>query len=242
MVFRVLLIVALGVANALAQTADGEIAGRITDRAGAALPGVQITLTNSAQSRAGVTDSDGQFVLRSLTIGTYRVLVELAGFTSTSGVVALSPTAPRAFLGWSLVVGCIEEDIRVSLSAREAAPLVDEILHIQVISADGPVLTSDRPECVRVLRRYSAQVLGSAPGRVRTSRGQRQIFVSERDAPLETGQAYVALLWPGGRATSDLVLPIRSGLVAPPHAGELNGMRVDEALMILGNWLQERKR
>jgi hypothetical protein len=244
MILRVLLWnAALGVAIAVAQTTDGQIAGRINDKSGAPLPGVRIAITNGDQSREAITDSDGRFVLRSVTMGTYRVVADLAGFTPTSGEIRLSPSSPRAFLAWRLEVGCLDEDIRVILGARKAAPLVDAILHIRVTSADGPVLMSVRPECAgRVLREYSVQVLGTAPGRARTSPGLRQIFMSARDARLEPGQEYLALLWPDGRATDDLVLPIVSGLVASPSAGELNGMRVDEALKALGKWSQEQQR
>ena len=241
MILRVLFwTVALGVAIAVAQTADGQIAGRINDKSGPPLPGVRITITNGDQSREVITDSAGRFVLRSLTMGTYRVGAELAGFTSTSGEIRLSSSSPRAFLAWSLDVGCLADHVRVILGPRKAAPLVDAILHIRVISADGPILMSHRPECAgHLLREYSVQVLGSAPER-RTSPRQRQILMSARDAPLETGREVLALLWRDGRATDDLVLPIVSGLVASPGAGELSGMRVDEALKVLGKWSQEQ--
>ena len=58
--------------------------------------------------------------------------------------------------------------------------------------------------------------------------------MSTRDAGLKTGEEDPRLLWPDGRATDDRVFPIISGLVASPHAGELNGMSVDEALKVWG--------
>ena len=234
----------VGGAIAIAQTSDGQIAGRINDRRSAApIPGVRITITNGDQSREAITDSEGRFVLRSLTMGTYRVVAELPGFTSTSGEIRLAPSGPRAYLAWALEVACIEEDVRISLGARKAAAVVDAILHLRVISADGSARMSLRPECAsRLVREYSVLVLGSASGRDRTPPGQRRIFMSTRDAGLKTGEEYLALLWPDGRATDDLVFPIISGLVASPHAGEVNGMSVDEALKVLGNWSQERQR
>ena len=176
-------------------------------------------------------------------MGTYRAVAELAGFTPISGEISLSSSTPRVFLGWPLEVGCLNEDIRVSLGPRKSAPLVDAILHIRVTSADGPVLMSDSPECPgRVLQRYTVHVLGSAPGHRRTSPGPRQMFMSARGARLEPGREYLALLWPDGQPpTDDLVLPIVGGLVASPGTGELNKMRVDEALKVLGNWARERQ-
>lgn len=234
-------IIALG-AIAVAQEA-GEIAGRISDKSGAPLPGVRVTITTGDQSREAITDSDGRFVLRPLTMGKYRVVAELPGFTSTRGEISLSSSNPRAFLKWPIEPGCVEEDVQVILRPREAAPLADAILHIRITSSDGPVLISVRPECAgHVVREYSVQVLGSVPGRSRTSAKEGQVFTSTLGAGLEPGQEYLALLWPGWSASDELLLPIVSGLVTSPKAGELNGMRVDEALKALASWSQERKR
>ena len=63
-----------------------------------------------------------------------------------------------------------------------------------------------------------------------------------QDGSLEPGLEYLALLWPDGLATDNLVLPIVSGLVASPSAGAVNGMPVDEALRVLGMWSQEPRR
>jgi len=244
MLRAVLLALALGVTTVAAQTDDGLIAGRITDKSGGPLPGARITITSGAQSRVAVTDSDGQFTLRSLTMGAYHVAAELAGFTSISGEIPLNPSSPRVHLAWSMEIGCIVDgDLRVIYRAREAASLVDAILHVRVISDDGPVLMSVRPGCTGpLLREYSVKVLGSAPARDRANTGQRQVFRPANDARLQPAQEYLVLLWPDGRATDDLVLPIVSGLVASPKAGELSGMRVDAALKRLELWSQEKRR
>jgi hypothetical protein len=119
------LLVIVATAPTVGQTAaDGEIAGRITDSQAAALPGVRIAISSSDERREAITDNDGGFVLGMLKLGTYRVSAELAGFVSASGTITLSPTTRRAQIAWPLEVGCIEEDIRVILDAREAAPLV----------------------------------------------------------------------------------------------------------------------
>jgi carboxypeptidase family protein len=114
MILRVLFwTVTLGVAIALAQTAEGEIAGRIDDKSGVPLPGILITITNGDRTREVITDSDGRFVFRSLSMGTYRVVAELVGFVSVSSEINLSASNPRAFLGWALEVGCLQDDIRL---------------------------------------------------------------------------------------------------------------------------------
>jgi len=88
----------------------------------------------------------------------------------------------------------IEEDVRISLGARKAAAVVDAILHLRVVSADGSALMSVRPECAsRLVREYSVLVLGSASGRDRTPPGQRRIFMSTRDAGMSVDEALKVL-------------------------------------------------
>jgi len=237
MTLRVLIaVVALVAGSAIAQTPSGEIAGRMTDTQRTPLPGVRIRVTNGDQSNEAHTDHEGRFEFRSLTMGTYRVVAELGGFKAASGEITLSPPTPSAFLAWSLDVGCPAE-IRVILGARSAARLVDAIVHIRVASAHGPVRISVRPDCEgQVFENYAVLVLGSAPGRVKASLGQRQMFMEPWNARLAPGQEYIALLWRDGFTTDDLLLPIVLGRVASPGVGELNGLRPSEALGILGKW------
>jgi hypothetical protein len=65
-----------------AQDPTGRIVGNVTDVQGATLPNVQITVTNietgiSTQAR---TDQEGFYQVRDLSIGTYRITMELGGF------------------------------------------------------------------------------------------------------------------------------------------------------------------
>lgn len=243
MTFRVFLwMVVLGLAAPVAQTVEGEITGRLHDRQGAPLPGVRITITGNGQATRAVTDADGGFATGSLAMGSYRVIAELPGYISAAGEISLSPSVPRAHLAWPLEPGCLEEEIRVILSARDAAPLAAAIVHLRVTSVERPVLMSVHPDCAaRVLRESSVQVLGSASAHGRTSAGERQILVSRREAGLETGREYLALLRADGHVMEGLAFPIVSGRIASPNAAGLNGMRVDEALKILGQWSQERR-
>lgn len=213
MIVRVLLwSVVLGMAAGAPQTATGEIAGRVTDNHRSSLPGVRVTITNDDQSVEAITGADGRFVLSSLTMGRYRVAAELAGFRPASGEITLSRSNPRAFLAWSLEVGCLVEEARVILGPRNAARLVDAIIHIRVVSVDGPTLMSVRPDCPgQLLQQYSVQVLASVPGPGRTGAVQRRVLMPARDARLRNGQEYLALLWPDGFTTADLVLPVVSG-------------------------------
>src|SRR5436190_9660736 len=68
---------------AQAQT-TGEIYGRATDKSGAVVPGVTVTLTSPAllQSQVAVSSSTGAYSFPNIPIGTYTVKFELSGFTT----------------------------------------------------------------------------------------------------------------------------------------------------------------
>jgi hypothetical protein len=65
-----------------AQDATGRIAGTITDPSGAVIPGVQVTVTNTATqvSRKATTNQDGYYQVLALPIGDYKVTAEHQGF------------------------------------------------------------------------------------------------------------------------------------------------------------------
>src|SRR5687768_10311081 len=69
-------------AAAFAQGGSATFSGTVFDQGKAVLPGVTITVTNEATgiTRDAVTGPEGQFVVPTLTPGTYTVRAELAGF------------------------------------------------------------------------------------------------------------------------------------------------------------------
>jgi outer membrane receptor for ferrienterochelin and colicin len=83
-VLAVLFLIAL---SALAQTqaTTGVIEGIVTDESGAVLPGVTISVRNTATNRevTVVTDQDGRFRVPLLPLGPYRVTSFLSGFATT---------------------------------------------------------------------------------------------------------------------------------------------------------------
>lgn len=76
--------VALALTPLAAQTPPGEIAGRMSAEQATVMPGVRVRIANGDQSSDAVTDGDGRFLFRSLTMGTYRVVAEIAGFKTAS--------------------------------------------------------------------------------------------------------------------------------------------------------------
>lgn len=80
--FLALIAGALSVENAVAQEATGRIAGNVTDQTGAAVAGAKVTVRNVGTqiSRSTATDKSGFYEVLSLSIGTYKVTIEMAGF------------------------------------------------------------------------------------------------------------------------------------------------------------------
>src|SRR5439155_13326137 len=68
--------------NASAQEVGASLFGRVTDPAGAAVPEASVTITNrdTGKTASVKTQSDGSYVVTSLTPGTYTVSVEHTGF------------------------------------------------------------------------------------------------------------------------------------------------------------------
>jgi hypothetical protein len=62
--------------------ATAQISGTVRDQSGAALPGVEVTATqtDTAVSRNKVTNETGTYVLPNLAIGPYRLEASLPGF------------------------------------------------------------------------------------------------------------------------------------------------------------------
>lgn len=68
------------------QEATGKMIGTATDQSGAVIAGAKVTATNTATqvSRETTTDSEGNFQVLSLPIGTHRVTTEHQGFRRTT--------------------------------------------------------------------------------------------------------------------------------------------------------------
>src|SRR5262245_6726522 len=75
----------------VAQSTVGQIRGTIRDSTGSALPGVEVTITQSGVSRGKTsTDAKGEFVFQGLPIGTYALTATLPGFTTFRSTLVLA--------------------------------------------------------------------------------------------------------------------------------------------------------
>jgi len=99
----------------------GSIVGRVTDPAGNAVAGAQVTITQEGTgfSRSAVTDADGLYVIPSLQPATYSVSVEAKGFSTSkhSGIILLADQTLTVNAG--LELGQTTETITVTTNALQ---------------------------------------------------------------------------------------------------------------------------
>ncbi|HET9467865.1 MAG TPA: carboxypeptidase regulatory-like domain-containing protein, partial [Vicinamibacterales bacterium] len=115
---------ALGAAAPIyAQVATATILGNVTDSTGGAVPGATVTATNidTQFTRDTVTDESGQYALRLLPLGNYKVDVTLTGFKTFSQTGILLEVGRNARIDAVIEPGNVSE----SVSVVGDAPLVD---------------------------------------------------------------------------------------------------------------------
>src|SRR6185369_13319091 len=99
--------------------ATAQISGSVKDQSGAALPGVEITVTqtDTGVTRSAVTNETGSYILQNLPIGSYRLEASLPGFRSyvQTGIVLQVNGSP--VINATLSVGQVTEEIEVTANA-----------------------------------------------------------------------------------------------------------------------------
>jgi len=111
-----------------AQVLYGSLVGNVTDETGASIPGATVTITHreTAASRETVTDTAGVYRFPTVQSGTYTITITLTGFR----------TFTRA-------------DVPVTLNTAtrvDAALQVGELREMVTVSAESPVLQTERAE------------------------------------------------------------------------------------------------
>jgi hypothetical protein len=141
---------------AQAQTAGGNLVGKVQDKSGKPLPGATITANqkDTGLTRSTVAESDGTFRLASLPAGTYAVVAELNGFaTVTVQNVRLNVAVDR--------------ELTVDMSATtvtESITVVDEAPLVQTAPAIGAVVSETQLENLPLNGRQFANLAILAPG------------------------------------------------------------------------------
>src|SRR5687767_1223534 len=123
--FRVLL-AAMGIAVLLpgfaaAQVSTGQISGRVTDSTGAVLPGVTVTVTQTATQlvRTTTTNDLGVYTVPNLPVGPYRLEAAIQGFTTFVQPLITIQVNANLVIDPTLRIGDITETITVEARASD---------------------------------------------------------------------------------------------------------------------------
>jgi len=100
----------------VAQVQNGQFAGTVTDPTGAAIADGKVTVTNSATdfSASATTNSSGNYSIKELPIGTYKLTVEASGFKTVSNTGVVLNAGTIAHVDFKLIIGQASEVVEVS--------------------------------------------------------------------------------------------------------------------------------
>ena len=173
----ILMIVAAAFFNSVAsitvyaQTATATLVGRTTDEAEAVLPGVKITLTQTAtgQTRTVVSDDSGNFVFLLLPAGKYELAAEREGFQKLVRREFDLQVDQRASLDLPLKAGQITETVEIR----------DEASILQTESASvGTVIDQAKAFACRLTGASFSSSRCSFPARFRRRKARRFRFAA----------------------------------------------------------------
>ncbi len=108
---------------AFAQAATATILGTVKDSSGGVVPGVTITVTNLGTNfqRTEVSNTDGQYQIRFLPLGEYRVEAVLNGFQTFLQTGVVLEVNRQARVDPLMAIGAVSETVQV----QSDAPLVE---------------------------------------------------------------------------------------------------------------------
>ena len=225
MTFRIALVVAVLVVITTAtsaQTVSRQITGLVYDSTGAAIPGVQVTVTGPGLRVATttITDDRGRFVIKGPLQpppAEYTVIAQLAGFETTTVMVRASDEGVDGWFTIRLHVGCFVEFVEVIPELPWAVQAADVVAVVRPIDARiedgrcGPI-TKLRATIVEVVKDRREQ---------RTTSIQFDLLLGQQ-IPMTPGDTYIAFLQSDRvsgayRVMSRfLFMPVREGQVVLP--------------------------
>jgi hypothetical protein len=139
-------------ATAWAQATTAQITGSVKDQSGAVLPGVEVTVTQTATGgkRSTLTNETGNYVLASLPLGPYMLEASLAGFRAyvQTGIVLQVDASPT--INVVLQVGQVSEQVEVEANAGLVETRTTAIGHVVTNQevADMPLNGRDPHELI----------------------------------------------------------------------------------------------
>ena len=102
--------------SAFAQVQNGQFTGTVTDPTGAAIANAKITVTNPAinLSVSTTTNSSGNYTVKELPVGSYKLTVEAAGFKTVSNTNVPVNAGTIAHVDFKMTVGQAREVVEVT--------------------------------------------------------------------------------------------------------------------------------
>lgn len=135
-----------------AQQGTSEIAGRVTDDTGGALPGASVTLTNEETGafREVTSGPDGSFFASQMKPGRYRIVVRLQSFTTFERPGLVLQLGQTLTVNATMKLGALQETVTITAES----PLVDTTS----AKVGGNIGTAELSELPTMNRNYFATV------------------------------------------------------------------------------------
>jgi len=122
--------------SAFAQVQNGQITGTVTDPSGAAIANAKVTVTNMGTnlSISTTTNSSGNYTVKELPLGTYKVTAEASGFKTVANTDITVNAGTIAHVDVKMTMGQAKEIVEVT-GAAAAVNTEDSKLATTVSSA-----------------------------------------------------------------------------------------------------------
>jgi outer membrane receptor for ferrienterochelin and colicin len=102
--------------SAFAQVQNGQFTGTVSDPTGAAIANAKVTVTNPATdlNLTTTTNSSGNYTVKEVPIGTYKITVEAPGFKTVSNAGVTANAGTIAHVDFKMLIGKASEVIEVT--------------------------------------------------------------------------------------------------------------------------------
>lgn len=102
--------------SAFAQVQNGQFSGTVTDPSGAALPNAKVTVieTSTNLTVSATTNASGNYTVKELPIGTYKLTAEAAGFKTVSDTNVVLNAGVIAHVDFKMTMGQAREVVEVT--------------------------------------------------------------------------------------------------------------------------------
>ncbi len=167
---KLIAVVLLLSAAALAQDFRATVSGRVNDAAGAAVPGAQVVVINLDTTTATTveTNESGEYVVPALQPGNYRLEIEKSGFKKFVQEGIKLAIGDKPSIDAALETGAITETVTVT---ADATPLETND------ASRGEVITGERLVDLPLNGRNAFALAATVPGVNFTGRGQAATFL-----------------------------------------------------------------